>query len=263
VTPSGRPPLDANYIRAALRPPWTAFEVVDETDSTNADLATAAPGTVLAAEYQRAGRGRLDRSWSSPPRAALLFSAALAPPVAPSAWGWLPLLAGVAACDAVAAVTGLAPALKWPNDLLLDEQKLAGILVQVVGDRAIIGIGLNVSTARAELPVDTATSLGLAGTVADRSMLLATILTELGRQYNRWTDAGGDADISGLAVAYRARCVTIGRAVTVVTDRGQRPATAIGVEDDGRLRVRWQVPDGLDVVEILAAGDIVHLISRT
>src|SRR5207247_3184629 len=82
-----------------------------------------------------------------------------------SQWGWLPLLTGVAVRDAVAELTGLDAALKWPNDVLLGaaRRKAAGILAQVVGDAAVVGVGLNVTTTAGELPVDTATSLAIEG----------------------------------------------------------------------------------------------------
>jgi BirA family transcriptional regulator, biotin operon repressor / biotin---[acetyl-CoA-carboxylase] ligase len=277
VTDPVRPPLDVARLRASLPAPFTALDVVDETTSTNADLLGAAAGRVLAAEFQRSGRGRLDRSWTSPPRAGLLFSVVLAPPVAQARWGWLPLLAGVAVCDAVAGVAGVAAgpvSLKWPNDVLLGELKLAGILVQATATAAnpdnpattattataVIGVGLNVSTMPAELPVATATSLTVAGaTGVDRTALLSAILAELAANYLRWTDAAGDAVASGLAEAYRARCATIGRPVTVTTSSGDRAATALGVDDDGRLRVRFGDVESAESEQALAAGDIVHL----
>jgi BirA family transcriptional regulator, biotin operon repressor / biotin---[acetyl-CoA-carboxylase] ligase len=265
VTDPVRPPLDVARLRALLGPPFTQLDVVDETASTNLDLLGAAAGRVLAAEFQRSGRGRLDRSWTSPPRAGLLFSAVVAPPVAPARWGWLPLLAGVAVCDAVASVTGLTVSLKWPNDVLLGELKLAGILVQAPPPAgrpatAVIGVGLNVTTVPAELPVATATSLTVAGAIGvDRTALLSAILAELGANYRRWTDAAGDAVASGLAEAYRARCATIGRPVTVTTSSGDRAATALGIDDDGRLRVSFGDLESAETEQALAAGDIVHL----
>ncbi len=108
-------------------------------------------------------------------------------------------------------VTGLPVALKWPNDLLIEDGKLGGILVQLAGDNAVIGLGLNVSTTRAELPLDTAVSLATAGATPDRGELLTAILARLGARYLEWTGAGGDAGASGLAAAYRDRCATLGR----------------------------------------------------
>ncbi len=140
--------------RAVVRPGglWRAVEVTAATGSTNADLldraAAGAPeGVVLAAEEQRAGRGRLGRVWVSPPRAALTFSLLVRPhAIAPARRGWLPLLAGVAVAAAVRAVAGVDARLKWPNDVLAGPAKLGGILAEAAGDAVVVGIGLNVST---------------------------------------------------------------------------------------------------------------------
>lgn len=260
-----RAPLDGAALQAALGAPWSRLTVVAETASTNADLLAAAAdtpdGAVLVAEHQSSGRGRLDRSWESPPRAGLTFSVLLRPDVPAPAWAWLPLLAGVALCDAVAE-TGVAAALKWPNDLLLgaDERKAAGILVQVSGDAAVIGIGLNVSTTVDELPVASATSLAVAGAqVTDRGALLVAVLAELAGRYGRWRAARGDAGASGLAADYRRRCVTFGRSVTVKLAGGAAvTGLATGLDADGRLVLDR---DGAEYV--VAAGDVEHLRTAT
>jgi BirA family biotin operon repressor/biotin-[acetyl-CoA-carboxylase] ligase len=251
--------LDAAVLQAGLEPPWTQLRVVDETDSTNADLlglADAAPdGTVLVAEHQNAGRGRLDRTWTSPPRSGLTFSVLVRPGPPMATWGWLPLLTGVAVCDAVAA-TGVTAALKWPNDLLVgaEQRKAAGILVQVASEAAVIGIGLNVSTTTEELPVPTAASLATEGASVDRAVLLAAILAELGRQYLRWHDARGDAWACGLAADYHDRCATLEQNVSVTTaDGGSFSGVATGIDAEGRLRI---AADGAE--HVVAAGDIEH-----
>src|SRR5947199_1204768 len=154
-----RAPLDAASLRrAAVRPGalWREIEVIEGTGSTNADLLARAlrgepEGAVLAAEEQRAGRGRMGRTWTAPPRAALTFSMLLRPAVPPARRGWLPLLAGVAVATAVTQVTGVRTGLKWPNDLLTADAKLAGILAEASGHAVVVGIGLNVSTEPAEL----------------------------------------------------------------------------------------------------------------
>jgi BirA family biotin operon repressor/biotin-[acetyl-CoA-carboxylase] ligase len=255
-----RAPLNASALQAGLQPPWTALRVVDETDSTNADLLAhaddARDGTVLVAEYQSAGRGRLDRAWTSPRRSGLTFSALVRPGTPTSTWGWLPLLAGVAVCDAVAA-TGVRAALKWPNDLLVgaEQRKAAGILVQVSGDAAVIGIGLNVSSTADELPTAVAASLATEGAAADRGTLLAAMLAELGRQYARWRDARGDAWACGLAADYHDRCATLQQSVSVSTaDGGSFSGLATGIDAEGRLRV---VADGAE--HVLAAGNVEHI----
>src|SRR6266566_4552302 len=144
-----RAPLDAAALRrAAVRPGglWREIEVVQSTGSTNADLLARAlrgeaEGAVLAAEEQRAGRGRMGRTWTSPPRAALTFSVLLKPAVPPARRGWLPLLTGVAVAAAVTEVTGVETSLKWPNDVLAGDgdAKLAGILAEAAGDAVVVG----------------------------------------------------------------------------------------------------------------------------
>jgi BirA family transcriptional regulator, biotin operon repressor / biotin---[acetyl-CoA-carboxylase] ligase len=156
-----RPALDAAAVQRAVVAPgrlWRTIEVTPRTGSTNADLLARASqgapeGTVLVAEEQSAGRGRLGRAWVSPPRAALTFSLLLRPePVPPAGRGWLPLLAGLALASAVPSVTAVPVTLKWPNDLMAGPAKLAGILAEAAGDAVVIGIGLNVSTEPSELP---------------------------------------------------------------------------------------------------------------
>lgn len=255
-----RAPLEVAALQAGLEPPWTQLTVVDETESTNVDLLGAAEstpeGAVLVAEHQTAGRGRLDRAWTSPPRSGLTFSVLVRPGTPLATWGWLPLLTGVAVCDAVGAV-GLDPMLKWPNDLLLGaaQRKAAGILVQVAGDAAVIGIGLNVSTTADELPVPTAASLRTEGGEVDRSALLATILVQLGLQYLGWREAGGNAEACGLAADYQERCATLGQNVTVTTADGTAlRGFATGIDAEGRLRV---TVDGRE--HLVASGDVEHI----
>jgi len=266
------PSLDLTEISAGLVHPgslWREVRVVAETGSSNADLlaaavAGAAEGTVLVAEAQNAGRGRLGRCWASPPRAGLTFSVLLRPAGVPAVLlGWLPLLAGVAAAASVRAVAAVDATLKWPNDVLAGEKKLGGILAERSGTAVVVGIGINVWQARADLPPDAAaTSLALAAGAAAtgpglRERLLAGLLDELGRWYLAWRDqaAPGDADACGLRDEYARRCATLGREVTV-TMPGTEPVTgtATGVDGAGRLEIRTAA--GLVAV---TAGDVVHV----
>jgi len=269
-----RKPLDAAGLRrAALRPDglWRDIEVVPSTGSTNADLLAQAlrgepEGVVLAAEEQTAGRGRMGRTWVAPPYAALTFSLLTRPDVPPARRGWLPLLAGVAVATAVTELTGVEARLKWPNDVLAGEAKLAGILAEAAGDAVVVGIGLNVSTEPAELShllaptrpgALPATSLRAAGATAlDRASLLLAILGELEHWYRAWQRAGGDPDRSGLRAEYTRLSATIGRTVRAELPGGQAlSGPAVGVDSDGRLLVR--VSSGSEVA--VAAGDVVHL----
>ena len=262
--PVERPSLDRDRLDAAIKAPWTGIELVDVTDSTNADLlarsATALAGTVRVAEYQQSGRGRLDRTWTSPPRAGLTFSVLLRPGVPASTWGWLPLLSGLGVRDAVATASGVDAVLKWPNDLLLGAQrrKAAGLLAQAAEESVVVGVGLNVTTSAGELPPE-ATSLALEGVSAtDRTDLLVAILAAIGPRYLDWQDAGGDAIACGLAAEYLRHCATIGQQVTVSgTDGTTFDAMATGIDQDGRLTVLAG-----DEERVVAAGDVQHVRGR-
>ncbi|MGW0181102.1 biotin--[acetyl-CoA-carboxylase] ligase [Nocardia sp. NPDC003345] len=259
-----RPPLDLEQLRRALTANRTAFftgiDVVESTGSTNADLIARAadPDTdriALVAEAQESGRGRLARAWSSPPRAQISLSMLVRTEgVDAESLGWIPLLTGIAAVDAVRAGTGVPAALKWPNDVLVEGRKLAGILAEVAatGPRPaiVVGIGLNVSLTADELPVPHATSLTLCGAgQPDRTALVLALLTEFGRRYTEWRDSGWDTTV--LAEAYRQRCATLGAPVRAELPGG-RLLTGIArdIDSAGRLLIGE---------EAVAAGDVTHL----
>ncbi|GAA1588232.1 biotin--[acetyl-CoA-carboxylase] ligase [Actinoplanes couchii] len=265
-----RPPLSERALARSLVTPgglWSRIEVREETGSTNADVAAAAAqgepeGLVVVAESQIAGRGRRDRQWTSPPRAGITVSVLLRPgPAVPaSAYGWLPLLAGVALVEAVTRVSAVEAALKWPNDLLVGERKCAGILAEVSGDAVVVGIGLNVSTRAGELPETTgvpATSLRVAGAEKiDRDPLLKALLRGIDRWYGGWREASGDAEMCGLLAAYQRHCTTIGRDVRVLLPAGgERTGEAVAVDRDGQLVVRT----GEAVDFRVSAGDVLHV----
>jgi BirA family transcriptional regulator, biotin operon repressor / biotin---[acetyl-CoA-carboxylase] ligase len=199
----------------------------------------------------------------APPRAALTFSVLLRPQAVPRArHGWLPLLAGVAIAEAVRAAASVQARLKWPNDVLAGEAKLAGILAEAASGGVVIGVGLNVSADADELPSPgpgslAATSLRIAGSPSlDRGRLLTAILTDLERRYLRWARASGDPERSGLRADYTRLCATIGRRVRVDLPGGRLlTGLAAGVDADGRLLVRVSPDSELPV----AAGDVVHL----
>jgi BirA family transcriptional regulator, biotin operon repressor / biotin---[acetyl-CoA-carboxylase] ligase len=261
-TEGDRAALDADRLRGELIIPgglWRDVTVVPQTGSTNADLlerarSGAAEGLVLVAEEQTAGRGRLGRAWSAPPGAGLIFSVLLRPAeVPPARLGWLPLLTGVAVATAVRDQAGVPASLKWPNDVLVADRKLAGILAEAHGDAVVVGVGLNVTLSQAELPVPTATSLRLADAAStDRTALLAVILTELGRRYQTWR---ADRDGAELRAEYLRWCATIGREIRVELPGGAvLTGTAADVDEVGRLVVR--TPGNLVRV---GAGDVVHV----
>jgi len=263
-----RPPLDPVTLSAALTRPgslWRRVEVVKVCPSTNAELATRArageaPGTVLVADHQTAGRGRLDRTWVTPAGSALTFSVLLDPGRVPVArWPWLPLLVGIAVAEGVRRVAEVDCTLKWPNDVLAGDRKLAGILVERIerpaGAVAVVGVGLNVSLTQDELPVPTATSLLVEGAATtDRTVVLREVLRSLEALFVQWQADVGDATL-GLVDSYVRRCGTLGREVQVDLPSGERiRGVATGVDTDGRLEVR--TPEG---PRILGAGDVVHV----
>jgi len=257
-----RPPLSAARLNRALDggPVWREIRVVASTESTNEAVAAVArdgggEGFVVIAEQQTAGRGRLDREWSSPARAGILMSALLRPQVDVAAWPLIPLLTGLAVVEAVVAVGGVEASLKWPNDVLVDGLKLAGILVERVDDAVVVGVGLNVSTRPEELPVATATSLAILGGATDREIIAKEVLRALARRYAVWHDTGGAA--ASVIPAYRERCETIGHHVEL-----QLPAeevvrgVATAVDDSGRLVVR---DEATGAERAWLVGDVTHV----
>ena len=170
------------------------YEHVGSTPSTQLLLAPDAPeGALVVAEEQTAGRGRLGRSWFAPAGTSLLCSLQLRPDTPTER---LPELTGVAAracADAIAALTGLEPALKFPNDVLVGGRKVAGILAEARDGRVVLGVGINVNLPADELPEDVdrpATSLLVeTGRELDRAELLAELLERLERRYDAWLNA--------------------------------------------------------------------------
>ena len=261
---SGRPPLDAGAVATALAGTRWRPEVLVASPSTNAVVAERLragepEGLVVVADHQTAGRGRLDRSWVTPAGAALTFSVLLTPDEAPVArWPWLPLLTGVAVAEAVRRTAGVGVALKWPNDVLAEERKVCGILVErVEGPRkagAVVGVGVNVSQTPDELPVPTATSLEqAAGARVDRVALLAGVLEALAERYDAWRAAG--AEPAHLHTAYTELCDTLGRTVRVRLPSGDDVVgEAVRIDADGRLLVRTA-----HGATVLGAGDVIHV----
>jgi BirA family biotin operon repressor/biotin-[acetyl-CoA-carboxylase] ligase len=239
--------------RVSPGPPWAPIEVYPVLASSN-DEVRERPRTwrVVVAERQEQGRGRLGRSWSTTPGTSLAVSVLVPPPT--SGPGWVPLFAGLAVHRAVGEVAGLATALKWPNDVMVPadaDRKLAGILCEWLPEGVVVGTGVNVDTAREDLPLPTATSLRAAGVPGvDRGTLLASYLAHLARALAEDTGPEGPS-----VLAYRDACATVGRRVEVHTPDGiVRTGSATEVDDAGRLAVRTS-----SATELVSAGDIVHV----
>lgn len=217
------------------------ISIVDETGSTNSDLLSAGAAgvpdrSVLMARHQTAGRGRLDRQWVAPPGANLLVSLLFRDvPEHPHELTRRVALAAVQACREVAAVT---PVLKWPNDLLLDGRKLAGVLAQAAGSGpvyVVVGIGLNIGWAP-----DDAARLG--DGIDPRAVLDALL-----RAYDQLP--------AGIDDQYRAALATLGQSVRVELSDGEVVGRALDVLPDGRLVVL----DECGITHRFDTGDIVHL----
>lgn len=260
--------LDAARLRRGIvGTPWDPVDVVASTGSTNADLAArardgAASGSVLVSAHQSAGRGRFDRVWQAPPDTSVAVSVLVRPRSPMERWGWLSMLAGMAVTDALRSVAGLDAGLKWPNDVLVGERKICGILSEAVpvgdGMAAVVGMGLNVALTTDELPVPTATSVRLAGSDADAADLVAGLLVAFDRWYGLWeSESAAMPGPLGMSVArgYRERCLTLGQDVSVrVAPADVVTGVATGIDDLARLVVRTE-----SGVRAFAAGDVVHL----
>ena len=205
---------------------------VEVTESTNALLKQrldAPHGTAVAAGTQTAGRGRMGRTFVSPPGG--IYLSLLLRPTAPlEQYLHLTPVLAVAACDAVEECTGIRPGCKWVNDLYWQGKKLAGILTEVIGGVFIVGIGLNCDTAPADLP-EVATSLAACGIHADRTALTEALRTHLTHAFDtaltekiRWLDR------------YRENCITLGREVRTAQGTG----TAADIDENGALLVQTE-----------------------
>lgn len=262
---SEHPPLDVGRLQEAVRHrlPDMSVEVVPEAPSTNVLVvergrAGAREGLVVVAEHQTAGRGRLDRTWETPARSGLTFSLLLRPRAPARSWPWLPLLVGHALGKALKA-DGYDAGVKWPNDVLIGDRKVAGVLVERVetdqGPAAVVGVGLNVGMTEEELPVPEATSLAVeAGSAPDRTDVLLAVLQSIWEAYAAW-EAGGDLAEQRLAKSYAAACVSIARDVRVDLPSGEvLEGRAVEIDPGGRLVV--QTTAGPRTV---GAGDVVHV----
>ncbi|GAA2171678.1 biotin--[acetyl-CoA-carboxylase] ligase [Agrococcus versicolor] len=221
----------------------STFDAVDEAAPTLSTWATL---------DQRAGRGRLGREWVAPAGRCLAASILVRPSAAEQAWGWLPLLVGLALAETIdPLVPGARVGVKWPNDVLVDGGKVAGILCERRGDAVVVGVGVNLLLERHELPTDRATSLRIAGATGDAASLadavLAGVLTRIAQEHDL-ADASLHARIAD-------RCSTIGALVRVSLP-GDRTlvGTAVGLGPAGELDVDV---DGR--IERVSAGDVHHV----
>ncbi|MBQ6997506.1 MAG: biotin--[Oscillospiraceae bacterium] len=231
----------------------------DEITSTN-DVAKdlihqgAPHGTVLIADRQSGGRGRMGRSFVSPAGQGVYMSVILRFPNTPEQLMHLTCAAAVAACDAVEAVTGLRPGIKWTNDLVYGGRKLAGILTELViaptQTAAVIGIGINCAQAQADFPEDIRSFAGSLSMVCGKSTDRARLAAALIEAFSKMAQSIGEKQ--AILDTYRRDCVTVGKAVSVVRGDTLRHGTAVGIDDEGALLVEFS--DGCK--EAVNAGEV-------
>jgi BirA family biotin operon repressor/biotin-[acetyl-CoA-carboxylase] ligase len=255
----------------------TRFTVrwVPETGSTNADLLAAAragerEGSVLVADHQTAGRGRLDRRWEAPAGAGLLFSVLLRPACSAEDLHLVTNALGLATAEAIEANWGVPAGLKWPNDLVArlggsegdDERKLAGILAESVVEvgtvaAVVVGMGINVAWGDAGGLPEEIRSIGVAldqlGAHVERRPLLDAVLQRFDHRYGQVADR---AERDHLLADYRARCVTLDRLVRVERADGDLTGRAVDIGPGGELVV--DPGDGRAPVTV-AVGDVIHV----
>ena len=273
------PPLTRDTIYSTLATTWVGrrIELFDCLPSTNREAVQLAQadvehGTVVVAESQTAGRGRLSRTWFSPPGINLYCSIILRtarPPERFTEWlSWLPLVSALAAAEAIEQVSSIHVSVKWPNDLLISERKVGGILCESgTGARSdpfqIIGIGINVNGGQDDWPADlrdSATSIRQERKIlVDRNRLLAQLLLELEHCLDELAVHG----TSRLALAYHQRCSTIGITVRATLAGGEViVGLAEGIGQDGSLRIRPQTAhphSETPEIVTLRVADIIHV----
>lgn len=240
------------------------FRAVASTGSTNTDLIAQAADlpdfAVLTAGEQLSGRGRSGRNWEAPAGSSMMASVLLRPSsVPPTQFSWLPLIAGLSLANAVSSFGGSNRAMvKWPNDVLIGEQKIAGVLSEALPDVSgvVIGTGLNVHQTREQLPVETATSLALVGiSVPSLDAILAEYLRQLRKNYDEYIACGGELAGTDLLQSIKNACTTIGRKVRAIMPGDKElVGEAIDIDDLGRIVISH---DGKHTP--VSVGDIVHL----
>ena len=236
------------------------FEEIGSTNDRARELAEegCGHGEVVIAEVQTGGRGRRRRVWASPGGRNAYFSVVLRPDLKPARAPELTLLASVALCDALRQA-GVSAAIKWPNDLLADGRKVAGILTELEVRRGkvqwvVVGIGVNVNATEADFPEElrqTATSVRLSrGSMAPRALFVAACLTSL----EQWLDWHAEEGFAPVRQAWRERSDTLGREVRVLTESGELLGIAEDVDEGGALLLR-----SAGQLTRIVSGDVVTL----
>lgn len=230
------------------------FEEIDSTNTYVKDRAAEPEGLVALADFQTAGRGRMDRRWVAPARSSLLCSILLTPSLEPDQLQLVVAVVALSARSALERLSGLRADLKWPNDLVVDTDKLAGLLAEIVSDgrelRVVVGIGVNLTFEGPEEVEATSVRAQTGLTIAPRA-LLDILLEEIDVRRASLNDATGRR---ALREEYIGALATIGQHVRVEQSQQTLEGIAIGVDDEGRLLV-----DSAGVVRAFSVGDVVHV----
>lgn len=255
-----------NFTKSALQA--KRFDWVEATGSTNTDLIAAATAdaaaypdfSVLVAGEQNAGRGRAGRQWQAPAETSLFVSVLIRPAsVPPTQFAWLPLIAGLSMANAISQFAGSARAtVKWPNDVLIGDKKVCGVLSELLPDTrsVVVGAGVNVFQTLEQLPVETATSLSIEEIkINSIDDLLAAYLKNLSQHLQEFVALAGEVGGTELHEQIAGACSSIGREVRVVLPNEQEfLGEAISIDNFGRLVVRNEVE-----TRAVSVGDVVHL----
>ena len=241
-----------------MNPITWRVEHFEEINSTNTYVAVKAKegtseGFVARADYQSAGRGRLDRTWQAPPRSALMCSILLSPPTSSDEMQLVVAAVALSARSALGTLCNVYPQLKWPNDLIVDDKKIAGLLAEVVTHEnslsVVAGIGINLTDSPEGLPATNA--LKISGVIVTPEALLEKLLEELNiRRGLLDTDEGR----AMLRSEYESVLETIGRSVVVEQSDVTFPALATGIDKIGRL-----ILNAAGEEKIISVGDVIHV----
>ncbi len=234
------------------------FKTIESTNNYAKELAQqgAPHGTVVVADQQTGGRGRLGRSFYSPAGTGLYLSMILRPQCSAQELMHLTCAAAVAACDAVESVTGLRPHIKWTNDLVWRGKKLGGILTELVFsgaelDYAVVGIGINCNQTKEDFPPDLQHMAASLSIVTEKTIDISQLETAL---IHALLETANNllTQQTQIMDQYRADCITIGQDICVVASDTVRHAKALAVENDGSLRI--QLPDNTE--ELVSTGEV-------
>lgn len=245
--------LLANLQTSVIGRKLHCFESIDSTNRIARRYADqgAPEGTVVLAEHQSSGRGRLNRSWLAPPRSSILCSIVLYPPLKPEYLFRLTMLASIAVVDSLREAAGISSGIKWPNDIYAGGKKLCGILTEIDGDAnrlryAVIGIGLNVNNSckGTELEEQATSLADISGRECPRQEILQRLLQNLDRLYSRLDDAG-------LPAQWQQRCMHLGKRVQILDGPTILEGTARGITDRGHLLL-----ESSGAVQEIICGDV-------